>query len=494
MSDQNVKINIKTNEGYDTLYPKTKANLVDFDKSNSNLTSTNVDGAIKEVDTKISELSKNINVQIKETNDAIKSTNTKIGELPNLSTIKKDNVINAINEVNEKANTIGSLSNLTTNKKNNIVEAVNDVNGKIGNNDISNLSPDGTITGALGKLRKRFVLIADSLGEGYGTTDRRGWTYYFKGELGLSDEDCYISQKGGHGFLAHEKGFLTLLNNASANVKDPDTITDVICLGGLNDSTLSVEYETLRTAVNEFVGTARQKFKNAQVHLGMLGRSKDNISCLNGIILRVVPALKQANCHYIENCESLCHEYWLYSDTWHLTTGMYQKIGKKIAHNYNSGVSTSYTQIVSNSNIRNNVSVNNTYFSNSNSYFYYSVTQNDSIINLFSGQVHLQFVNPLRLNGQQNVDFVFAKQNYNTLIRGNNQNSIPLNLTIGVSATSSGEITFYNITGYLRFNATDGSISLSFKNTLSGGKGYYSGYLRYVDGIVPSIALNALFC
>lgn len=111
MAEYNVKINVKTDTGYDQLYPETKSNIVDFDKSNSNLTSTTAEAAIKEV-------------------------NTRIGTLSSLTTDSKSNIVGAVNEVDSHANTaqstanrnktnIGTLSSLKTTIKTSIVNAIN---------------------------------------------------------------------------------------------------------------------------------------------------------------------------------------------------------------------------------------------------------------------------------------------------------------------------------------------------------------------------------
>ncbi len=52
MADLKVRINTKTSTGYDTLHPETKGDIVLFDKNGSNLSATNTDNAIKEVNTK----------------------------------------------------------------------------------------------------------------------------------------------------------------------------------------------------------------------------------------------------------------------------------------------------------------------------------------------------------------------------------------------------------------------------------------------------------
>ena len=118
MAEYNVKINVKTDTGYDQLYPKSKSDIIDFDKSNSNLSSNNVEAAIKEVNTKAN------------------TNKTNIGTLASLKTDSKTNLVGAINEVDSHANTatttantnktnIGTLSSLKTSVKNSIVNAIN---------------------------------------------------------------------------------------------------------------------------------------------------------------------------------------------------------------------------------------------------------------------------------------------------------------------------------------------------------------------------------
>lgn len=113
MAEYNVRINAKTSSGYDQLYPESKSDIIKFDKSNSNLISEDVESAIKEVD-------KNI------------------GKVSTLTTDEKTNLVSAINEVDENANTanetandnktnIGVLSTLKTSVKTSIVNAINNL-------------------------------------------------------------------------------------------------------------------------------------------------------------------------------------------------------------------------------------------------------------------------------------------------------------------------------------------------------------------------------
>ena len=59
--------------------------------------------------------------------------NTAIGNLTNLTTSVKTDLVSAVNEVNGKADGIGTLSSLTTTDKTSLVGAVNEVNGKADN-------------------------------------------------------------------------------------------------------------------------------------------------------------------------------------------------------------------------------------------------------------------------------------------------------------------------------------------------------------------------
>ena len=54
----------------------------------------------------------------------IKKNSDKIGNLPTLTTTRKDSLVNAVNELDGE---VGNLSNLTTTKKDNLVNAINEV-------------------------------------------------------------------------------------------------------------------------------------------------------------------------------------------------------------------------------------------------------------------------------------------------------------------------------------------------------------------------------
>lgn len=53
MAEHNIKINVKTETDYDTLYPATKAELVSFNKSGTDLSANNANEALRAINTKV---------------------------------------------------------------------------------------------------------------------------------------------------------------------------------------------------------------------------------------------------------------------------------------------------------------------------------------------------------------------------------------------------------------------------------------------------------
>ena len=135
MAEKNIKINVKTSTGYDTLYPQTKAELATFDKTSTNLTSTNVEAAIKEVNTKATNALSTASTANSTANNALSTASiaysTANNALSTASTANStaNNALSTANTANSTANTnktnIGTLSNLKTAIKTSIVNAIN---------------------------------------------------------------------------------------------------------------------------------------------------------------------------------------------------------------------------------------------------------------------------------------------------------------------------------------------------------------------------------
>lgn len=113
MAEHKVRINVKTDVGYDQLYPQSDSDIIKFDNANSDLESMTVEGALLELDVSISE------------------NKSSMGDLSGLQTNNKTNIVESINEIDNgykiNKNNIGVLSNLKTKIKTNIVNAINNL-------------------------------------------------------------------------------------------------------------------------------------------------------------------------------------------------------------------------------------------------------------------------------------------------------------------------------------------------------------------------------
>lgn len=121
----------------------------------------------------------------------------------------------------------------------------------------------------------RFVLIGDSYAEGYtgsgGSVPANGWPAQMKTILGLANDACFISYRGGAGFSQQTNGggFAGLLSNLVESVTSPETIDYVVCAGGYNDHS-QLENDVM-IGMREFYRTARTNFPNAKIMFGMIG-------------------------------------------------------------------------------------------------------------------------------------------------------------------------------------------------------------------------------
>lgn len=119
---------------------------------------------------------------------------------------------------------------------------------------------------------RRFIFIGDSYAEGYSPDGNlTGWCELASSKLGLSTSQRIISFHGGTGFARVQDGytFVTMINDVT--VSDPDSITDIVVAGGYNDR--SETHSAVRTAIRNFINTAKTRFPNAKIHIGFIGYS-----------------------------------------------------------------------------------------------------------------------------------------------------------------------------------------------------------------------------
>lgn len=201
-----------------------------------------------------------------------------------------------------------------------VQEDMNDVISDVSNlqSDVSSIQTEvGNINTQLEPLvNKRFVLIGDSYSVGTtsgGTTT--GWSTVFKNRGNLSNTDCYIFDAGGAGFIGNTTTFLNLLNANYESVTDRNTITDVVAVGGYNDSLKDIT--STINAVTSFIARAKEVFPNATVWIGMVGYS----TALDSD--KRIGMINCAHCYFAGAMNGGARyltgsEYMLPTDAWHL--------------------------------------------------------------------------------------------------------------------------------------------------------------------------------
>ena len=151
---------------------------------------------------------------------------------------------------------------------------------------------------------KKFLLIGDSYAEGY-TPDGNvtSWQEFFINLTGLTN--TIRKYQGGSGFvnISSNKTFQTLLEE----VTNDTTITDIVVLGGYNDTAYS-EIQ-INNAFKSFQLKANEKFPNANIYIGAIGWSNDGsqIYTLNQLIRKYKTYAPICNMGYLKNIEYTRH-------------------------------------------------------------------------------------------------------------------------------------------------------------------------------------------
>ena len=146
---------------------------------------------------------------------------------------------------------------------------------------------------------KRYILIGDSYLEGYSPDGMNtDWGTHLKAMRFIADNDIFVGRQGGTGFCATNSdiNFITLLQNIT--VTSPETITDIIACGGINDGSYS--NQQIFNGISSFCTVARSRFPNAKIHIGMI--SNDYRNNANSISYR-------SNLSKVYDCYSKCAAY-----------------------------------------------------------------------------------------------------------------------------------------------------------------------------------------
>lgn len=330
---------------------------------------------------------------------------------------------------------------------------------------------------------KRYVLIGDSIGTGdFTETPGHGWIHFFKSSLALTEGvNVFSTANNGKGWTTSGTSFLTMAQ--ALVVSDPDTITDVIVLGGLNDNESA--FNTIFSAANALYNYLHNRFKNASIRFGVIGRSRDNAKVNDNLETNVIPAIRNSTAFYIGGSNDFAREYWKYRDTWHWNENYSQVFALLLAANKGAKVeidrsykTTTFTADPAFSTAQNLIN---------------RMTQKGDQIIIEGANARLY---------QYSTDKTFPAGNEMTItlgtmvsfIAGNGKKIIPVNGFIGFSAPKSE---YHPFSGYLSFEAGPGGVStikMTIPAVFAGDTSFVSRTVHNFIVNVPTCEVNDAFC
>ncbi len=347
--------------------------------------------------------------------------------------------------------------------------------------DIDNLETD-VAKRSFNDANRRYVLIGDSLGTGtYTGTPGHGWCHFFKDALGLTEGvNVFTTAVDGKGWTTSGTNFLTMAQGLT--VSDPDTITDVIVLGGLND--YASDFMTVWGAANTLYNYLHNRFKNAKIKFGALGRSRDNATVNNGMENAVIPAIKNCNAIYIAGSDEFAYDYWRYVDTWHWNENYSQVFSLLLAANKGLKVNVDRNSMTPDF-------VPDADFSTANSPIVTMYKRGNQVCAAATSGKLFQYSTDKTFPAGTGISITLGTMR--SYISGNGMSLVPVKGFIGFSAPVAD---FHPFAGYLSFNAgTNGysTVKLNIPGVFAGDTAFVSRTVHNFVIDVPAFEVNDMF-
>lgn len=187
----------------------------------------------------------------------------------------------------------------------------------------------------------KYIFIGDSysLTSFYGSDN---WIDTMISDLGLPSVDCYVARMGAIGFLNLQNpddNFLTMLQSIVMSADDAAKVKHIIVCGGANDAGGTIN--NIVGAIQAFISYAKTNYPNADIHIGCIGRSQNNLSDVK--CLQVAAPAYEKGCrygaNYIANSQYIFNNKnnYLAGDTIHPTAAQCKEIGHQLAAGYKTG-------------------------------------------------------------------------------------------------------------------------------------------------------------
>lgn len=293
-------------------------------------------------------------------NDLIGDVNTIESLIGNGTPTAGDHTI--IGAANANTENIGDLTELETINKTDLVSAVNEVKNSVE-------SKSGYVTG------RKFIIIGDSYG-----AQQTNWIDRLITILGIPNDKVTKIVKGGAGFTAGAAGgqFITEFNSVVTAV---DTeVTDVVVCAGIND--YNATEQTITAAIANFRSGVLAKCPNATIHIGMISWSKSHsyIPALHMVFKAYrIACADNPDMHFLDGVQMAMHRYDLFTDDIHpngngaffiarcvkeaLINGKVSIPFEKITLTQSALIATSDFDITFSGDVDNWITEDNTYFS-----------------------------------------------------------------------------------------------------------------------------------
>lgn len=156
---------------------------------------------------------------------------------------------------------------------------------------------------------RRMLIISDS----YGTlVDSDGvlLNVAIGSKCGVAADNIIDLHRSGIGFTnVNDRGtFLNLLMENESTIETPETITDIVVIGGANDYGMNINEIT--TAIQNFIAYCKTIYINAKISIGHVGTNRQN----NGYLVKYtdysIPAYRMCSrfgATYLHNSEYILH-------------------------------------------------------------------------------------------------------------------------------------------------------------------------------------------
>lgn len=151
---------------------------------------------------------------------------------------------------------------------------------------------------------RKVLFIGDSYAQGWSPDGQwTGWPERVAAQLGITDYT--VRANGGIGFYHANAG--VTFGNIANDVTDKDTYTDIVVCGGRND--YDATYDQLIAAVRSAITNYKSLFPYANIHVGMIGYSNENVVDIYKIYTSYLWGTEEAGEHYLYGVETALYNH-----------------------------------------------------------------------------------------------------------------------------------------------------------------------------------------